>query len=133
MAIYGAHIEAYAVPIIKIKVNSSVPDQLRIFKAHFGLSPLVIAAVWNRLEDEALLPANGTPLHLLWTLLFLKLYNTAAVLSTMCGTTAKTYRQWVWKLLQGIHHPPHPLPIRLSCSPTHSREHCSIVVKLQEE
>ena len=102
MAIYGAHIEAYAVSIIKIKVNSNVGEQLRIFKAHFGLSPLVVAAVWNKLHDEALLPDKSTPVHLIWTLLFLKLYNTAAVLSTMCGTTAKTYRQWVWKMMDAL-------------------------------
>ena len=79
-----------ALRILPYQIDSSVKHQARLFKAHFGVSPVVVSSVWNRMDEESLLPSNALPKHLLWTLLFLKLYSSSDVLASMCGVTAKT-------------------------------------------
>jgi len=37
--------------------------------------------------------------HLLWSFLFLKTYDPEKVLSVACGVDEKTYRKWVWLVL----------------------------------
>lgn len=69
---------------------------LRQFKAHFGVSPRVVAAIWKRIDRRDLAPAEFLPSHLLWTLLFLKLYSCEDVLASLVGTTRLTFRKWVW-------------------------------------
>ena len=34
--------------------------------------------------------------HILWTLLFLKLYMSESVLSGLVGVDEKSYRKWIW-------------------------------------
>jgi len=70
---------------------------MRQFKALFGCSPRVCAALWTRIQRRKLSPCRYfTPSKLLWTLLFLKLYSSEDVLAIMVGCTSKTFRQWVW-------------------------------------
>ena len=52
-------------------------------------------------EDEKL-PKKARPKHLLWTLLFLKLYDVENVLAPMCGCSEKTFRKWVWSMMAAI-------------------------------
>ena len=69
------------------------------FVAHFGVSPRVVAAIWNRLDDKDLLPWDMETKHLLWCLLFLKQYSQQRCMAPWCGTDEKTYRKWVWIVL----------------------------------
>jgi hypothetical protein len=79
---------------------------LRRFKAHFGVSPFIASCIWNRMLDENTLPTLKArpmmPKHLLWALMFLKLYSTEEVLCRKCGTTEKTFRRRVWLMLCSI-------------------------------
>ena len=102
MAVFEEDIEALASTILKYKLDCTVDHHLRLFKAHFCVSPFIVSCVWNRLEDATLLPSKSKPFHLLWTLLFLKLYCPSEVLAGMCGTTGKTYRQWIWRMLDRL-------------------------------
>ena len=38
--------------------------------------------------------------HLLWALYFLKLYNPEKVSAVACGVDEKTYRKWLWEVLE---------------------------------
>jgi len=69
------------------------------FVAFFGVSPRVVAAIWNRLESKDLLPKDMQTKHLLWCLLFLKQYSQQRCMAPWCGTDEKTYRKWVWIVL----------------------------------
>ena len=102
MVITEAIVAEFAYPIIKLRVQSNVRYQVEQFKSHFGASPYIVSCLWNRLEESDLLVPKMAPHHLLWALLFLKLYNPSHVLAISCGVTAKTYREWVWRVLDAM-------------------------------
>ena len=56
------------------------------------------------MEDERTLPSvqEARPFHLLWALMFLKLYSSEDTMSRIVGTTAKTFRQRVWQMLAAL-------------------------------
>jgi hypothetical protein len=69
------------------------------FKAHVGVSPEVTFQTWELITRK---PKHSKPKHLLWALLFAKLYSTEEVLAGMVGVTRKTFRKWSWKFLKKI-------------------------------
>lgn len=72
---------------------------IRQYIGHFGCSPDVCTTLWELIPYQK----GGLPKHLLWALLFLKTYNAEDVLSTMVGTTRKTFRKWMWIYVIKIH------------------------------
>ena len=64
----------------------------RIFRALFGVTSNVCAIIWAKLEVNV--TTDKDPNHLLWGLLFLKVYSTEEVHSSLVGTTVKTLRKW---------------------------------------
>ncbi len=75
--------------------NSSVTGYRR-FKTFFGVSPQVCGVVWNLIEKK---PPGSKPIHLLWSLLFLKAYNKEHVNATLTEVDEKTFREWTWKFV----------------------------------
>jgi hypothetical protein len=73
----------------------------RRFKSAFGVSSYVCHALWNMLVDQSL-PKSATPIHLLWTLCFMKLYTAESVLASLCGCDEKTLRKWVWTMVEQL-------------------------------
>jgi hypothetical protein len=82
-------------------VTSRVTRQKR-FRSLFGVSSDVCSHVWEYAFVNATIPAKAKPEHLLWCLLFMKTYDSEAVLSTVVGVSEKTFRLWVWRLLEAI-------------------------------
>jgi hypothetical protein len=72
------------------------------FSATFGCSPRVAAALWNQLDKKDLLPEDTLIKHLLWALSFLKLYNAQRAQAPVCGADEKTFRKWVWVVLDAL-------------------------------
>jgi len=68
----------------------------RSFRKFFGCGALVALQVWSLLFTTGTIPLGGTLMHLLWTLLLLKVYPKSAVLARLCGADAKTIRKYVW-------------------------------------
>ena len=62
-----------------------------LYRAYFGLSSYTTAVAWNRLDDLGIIPQELLPKHLLWTLMWLKVYNTEPVMCNMIGTSDKTF------------------------------------------
>ena len=82
----------------------SLNTQFRQFKGFFGLDWMVCAKLWLLLMpllcDENYNACGAKPKHLLWMLMFLKLYDTEDILSSnVGGVDEKTYRKWVWQLI----------------------------------
>lgn len=81
--------------------NNQFPFDRR-FRELFGCSSAVVARAWNDIEDvlewTGLEKYNTRKLHhLLWALLFLKVYRKESTLSILVGgVIEKTYRKWVW-------------------------------------
>ena len=79
----------------------------RLFKEFFGTSLFVIEILWEMLVEDNLLPENGEPRHLLWTLFFLKTYPKQALGCSVVGASAgavdpKTMKKWVWDFIDSI-------------------------------
>ena len=76
------------------------------YAAAFGLSPYMTSVLWYRLAEaqqlDYVLPPKTLPIHLLWGLLFLKLYSTEHINSLICGVDEKTFRKWVWAVIHAI-------------------------------
>ena len=71
----------------------------RDFRGLFGISANVCSVAWNLCD----FPSGTKPKHLLWALLFLKVYGTETVLiSIVGGPTRKTFRKWVWTVIEEI-------------------------------
>jgi hypothetical protein len=68
------------------------------FCSHFGVTPEMCCIIWNK----CFFPLGVNPEHLLWALLFLKLYATEEVLCNFAGTTRKTFRKWTWIVIKAI-------------------------------
>jgi len=85
--------------------QGSVFIQEQRFKAHFGVTPGRCEQIWCLLQHHPhakILIRNARPIHLMWTLLFLKLYNSDTVLSGMAGCDEKTFRKWKWTFVNAI-------------------------------
>lgn len=67
---------------------------MRRYKAMFGVTPNVCHIIWKLIQSR--LPEGNTPTHLLWTLYFLKNYNTEEVNRAVFHADEKTIRKWVW-------------------------------------
>lgn len=80
--------------------SAKVEDQT--LRSFFGASLNIITLLWNLLVP--VLDMNGChPKHLLWSLLFLKVYSTTAVHCRIVGwVDPKTFRKWSWHFLEKI-------------------------------
>jgi hypothetical protein len=75
--------------------------KLERFTGFYGVRPIVVAVLWDMLFDWT---RNTTcmPKHLLWSLHFCKTYDTETVIAAKFGIDEKTYRKWLWFVLNGI-------------------------------
>ena len=68
----------------------------------FGCGPLVALALWSLMLAESMVN-NTSVVHMLWALMFLKVYSKETTMSLMAGgIDEKTYRKWVWQLVSLI-------------------------------
>ena len=78
----------------------------RRFRSFFGTSPHVCVQLWDLLNPfEEMAPDNpGLQVeHLLWALLFLKLYAEESVhCGLVGGVDKKTFRKWSWLFIEYI-------------------------------
>lgn len=56
--------------------------------------------IWEEINEE--LPNGASPMHLLWTLMFLKSYNTEEVNRAIIQADEKTIRKWIWIFIDKI-------------------------------
>ena len=74
----------------------------RDFRAMFGVSWFICADTWNLIEDHGLYQLTRKAEHLLWALIFLKVYSNEKAHCTITGTMPKTLQKWVWQVLEEI-------------------------------
>ena len=70
------------------------------FRAAFGIPPRLVAILWKDIARGGFLnhlgPRSLKPIHLLWTLLFLKCYHKEGINASFVGCDEKTFRKWTW-------------------------------------
>ena len=65
------------------------------FVTYFGVSSEICSLVWDMLDPHENMPKGVEPKHLLWGLLFVKVYFKELVLAGMVGCPdEKTFRKW---------------------------------------
>lgn len=64
----------------------------RRFRAFFGTTSAVCARIWHCIN----IPRNAQPRHLLFSLLFLKMYGNEHQHASICSVDEKTFRKWAW-------------------------------------
>jgi ribosomal protein L37E len=74
------------------------------FKSLFGASSLIIAEIWHRIEETVSLEdRNAERKHLLWALVFLKVYATEEIHCAIVGwPNAETFRKYSWYFINKI-------------------------------
>jgi len=96
-------IDFYKLGMEIINDTSRIPeDDMRKFKAHFGVSPIVLSQCWKLLLPEIVADYKAQPKHLLWACMFMKLYPTESVLSSRLNCTEKSLRKWIWIIIRAI-------------------------------
>lgn len=65
------------------------------FRGAFGCGPADVFICWSMLNVLNEGPTGGAPIHLLWTLLFLKTYDTVVNLAARCKVDKNTFTKWV--------------------------------------
>lgn len=72
-------------------------DKDNRFRALFGVSSELVADIWNWIEARTIDEPGAQPKHLLWALLFMKVYSTEEVhCAVVSWPTVKTFRKWSW-------------------------------------
>ena len=89
--------------------GKGLQEKERTFCSFFGIDCRVVSDAWNIFfdidnnsffdKDRIQMLRNLKPVHVLWTLLFLKVYATEQVLSKSCRCTAKTFGKWIWIII----------------------------------
>ena len=76
----------------------------RRFSSFFGTTLSVTYLLWCKLMMDIPLceRPNVIIIHLLWTLMFLKTYQTTSVLAIKCKVDEKTYRKYVWLVIKMV-------------------------------
>ena len=88
-----------ALPNLGEPMNSVEEER---FNAYFGVSPFVCTIIWKALCAKGLRPQGGCMFHLLWALMFMKLYTNEKVLSGLAGTNPKTFSKWSRQFVRAI-------------------------------
>ena len=87
--------------IIRRRTRMHVRSSHERFRATFGTDAVICAILWTRLDFEQM-PNGYKPLHLLWALMFLKVYAAEPVLAALAGVHERTYRKWTWCFVDAI-------------------------------
>ena len=78
--------------------QTSLKDYITLFGSDWH----IVEKVWNLLDDYGLYQKTRKPDHLLWALLFLRTYSNERVHATLTGSSQKTFRRWVWRVVEEI-------------------------------
>ena len=67
-----------------------------VFRGHFGVAMHIFVTLWNLIASSVHEPGAHLK-HLLWALLFLKMYSTESVHCGIIGwPDPKMFRKWSW-------------------------------------
>ena len=81
----------------------SIATEEEEFRGFFGCPLWVFVTIWHMLEEDQLLPEDGRIQHMLWALMFLKIYSSVRSLCALAGGVDKnTFMKWVWQFIEAI-------------------------------
>ena len=73
------------------------------WRATFGAPPGICSTLWKKIDPDSTMPNGAQPYHLLWGLMFMKLYCAEAVNAVLAGgVDVKTFRKWSWLFAEAV-------------------------------
>ena len=73
------------------------------WRATFGAPPGTCSTLWKKIDPDSTMPNGAQPYHLLWGLMFMKLYCAEAVNTVLAGgVDVKTFRKWSWLFAEAV-------------------------------
>ena len=96
--------ESIASSILRKDISKSSPTlRDRLFRSIFGTSSVVCSVLWEYLRRYGTVERKKIKQkHLLWSLMFLKLYANEECHASLAGCDQKTFRKWIWIVLKDI-------------------------------
>jgi hypothetical protein len=88
--------------IMKMHCKLADATEKARFHASFGTSPEVCSVLWEMLDPREEIDRYALPQHLLWALMFLKLYCSERVNRMIVGVDEDTFRKWAWLFVEAI-------------------------------
>jgi hypothetical protein len=82
-------------------ISEEASRKRRQVRGFFGIDYISMNAIWKRVGDAAL-RFHLQPLHLLWTLHFLRVYDTVDRATVFWNTTYKTWSECIWRMIELI-------------------------------
>ena len=76
-------------------------SELKSFRSLFFIAPSNCSLLWAKIKQQNLAP-RAKPEHLLWALLWLKLYATDEVLAGILGVDEDTFRERTFEMVRAI-------------------------------
>ena len=73
---------------------------MKYFRSHFGVSPGVACIIWDMIFVQ--LPNGFHFFHVLWGLMFMKVYATTPVLAGKVGVDEKIFREKSMKVVKAV-------------------------------
>ena len=84
-------------------VQRSLQTEDREFREVFGVGAITAMTAWNLLELNHHLPTGGLIMHMLWAMMFLKVYSKEVTMLKMAGVKCgKTFRKWIWPFINAL-------------------------------
>jgi hypothetical protein len=97
-----AGVHAIVTHIFGINSDPNSGRFVRLFSSMFGAKVEVVVMVWNEMVLHGHVGEGHKFEYLLWSLMFLKSYNTEDVLGNSNRIATNTLRKWIWKSVEGI-------------------------------
>jgi hypothetical protein len=83
--------------------NVATANEVTRFHSMFGTSPEICSLLWDHVDPLSTMPNGVQDAHLLWGLMFLKLYAAESVHCALAGgVDEKTFRKWCWTFVYAI-------------------------------
>lgn len=86
------HYDSYWLDLFVLHFNTFTPDK---WMALFGVSPQIVSVLWSEIPNFEKEQFALRPVHLLWTLHWLRIYNTWEACSALWRVNEKTVRRHV--------------------------------------
>lgn len=80
----------------------AIQGEERKFRCFFGCGVVTAYNLWCLLEKFDLVPQSACLQHMLWVLMFMKVYGNEDTMSALAGVDAKTFRKHTKSIAEAI-------------------------------
>lgn len=86
------------------KTSHCYDTKRRRFVSFFGIEACLVSRLWSMLIQHGKLAIlrSPKPIHLLWALMFLQVYDTEERNAARCKCDEKTFRKWAWWYAEAV-------------------------------